>query len=142
MIDKRLIEDEIITRITEADIFDATDIAFPNLHFNTDGKSIYLEQRLGVIDEHTASANSEVAEYIIDLFIRVLEGTGTETINAKEKALGNLFDPTSSVNTYFVLGSTYKVNISSVETLTRTVFDDTWLQGIVRLNIKVNSKTK
>ena len=137
MIDKYAIETEILKRLKTAALFTAAQKAFYNRSYDPAGKAIWMSSIINAVNgsEVATSTTMEEGTYILDFFIRVPKGSGMATLSAKEKAVGDLFDPRTAINTYFVLSNGTKVNISSVETLPRVPFDEKWIQATVRLNI-------
>ena len=124
MLDSTIIKQTLRTVLIDAEIIPEKDFAWESKKFNATGKCLWIRETLLPTSEIPASQNNEefVGIYALDIFTPL--ASGSETMEAKAKAIGAVFDGVT-VGAGIIAGDGLKIIIDRAERLA-IAKDDSW----------------
>jgi hypothetical protein len=131
MINEAEIRNDFRLRIAQSGIFDADQIAWENLPFNPENKSLWMrEAYLPAVEERATSQGSVIAG-IFQYSIFTPVGKGDVLSVEKGVALGSLWTPQEVVETV-----NYRITIDKTKCSFQGSLDDIWFSYIIDVEFK------
>ena len=99
MIDSNAVRKAFRARIlTTAKLFDKDACAWESRAFNPEGKTIWYRETLLPVSGAAVTDSDECLQAIMQYDVFVKHASGTETAEAQQKAIADLFEPTNAEN--------------------------------------------
>ncbi len=133
MIDHSKVRSAFRSRIVgEGKLFAQADVAFEGRAFNPKGKTLWLRETLIPVNGRMESENQERMLAMMQYDVFVPHGSGTETLEAKVKAIADLFEPSTDFPSYDGVSCV----VDSVDPVQLSDDDKVWLGKGLRITFR------